>query len=122
MRMMRAPSSVSFLSGNDTRLATCNSAEHGTDGHPKTGEISFAQNVPRHDLTRGEDVLRNVSLLIHPQSEIRERNAWSQGIRNVRRRVDLLRPVGFRNGESVRAASIEFRVIEVARLHSIIEL
>src|SRR5687767_423666 len=81
-------------------LLASDPAENRPYRHADPGDIALAQNVPRHDLPGGANVLREPAVLhdhartlVRLESQVGEGYAGAEGIPQKRRRVEPLGPV-----------------------------
>ena len=81
------------------RFTSGDASEDAADGHAETCEIALAKDIPGHQLSRGEYVVAeplgelNLRPLIYFHAKIRERDARTQRVAVVRRRIEGQRPV-----------------------------
>src|SRR5689334_20276862 len=97
MTMRRSPSAIGSGTGGTRSFPSSNTSEYRADGHTESGQITFAENVTRHDLAGRKNVgvwLRllpqplNLSPLIHLYTEIRKRDSRPQRVAIKRWRID----------------------------------
>src|SRR5581483_3545798 len=125
-RTVRVANSVATMLGGP--LAG-DAAEHGADGHADAGKIALAEHVAGHDLAGREHVAgalavlhQHARLFIHARAEIGEGDAGTQRIAVIRRRIELARPMRFRDGKARGRAVVEHGVVERAGAHRGVEL
>src|SRR5262245_16277728 len=101
------------------RLLTGDAAEDGANRHPKTSQIPPQEYVSRHHLASGVHVRGRLTVghhharpFIHLEPEIRERDAWAQGIRPERCGIESLSPVRLLWIQSLRTTIVEPTEVE----------
>ena len=128
MTIIRRASITAWVSCNLGGLSSGNSSKYGSDGHSKTGQVAFAQNISSHYFSSGEKIPAGLSILhqdarvlVYFYAEIGKRNSRPQWITDERWRVDLARPMRFRRVDSIGPAIIELITVECSRLNRAIK-